>query len=69
MTDTCHFPRCKQIASINYIQRNLCEHHWLQICEADSKTEKKLLKRILLARIDGNVVQITKNKPKRDRGK
>ncbi len=65
MNDQCDFPRCKNFANLGYIGRDVCTIHWEQLCEADSKTEKGLLKRIGLIRNDnGAVVLINKRKEK-----
>jgi len=42
-----------------YIRRDICWEHWVQICESDSKAEKRLLKKIGLVRNkSGSVVSI-----------
>lgn len=50
MNDQCDFPRCKNFSDLGYIGRNICNMHWEQLCEAESKTEKRLLKKIGLVR-------------------
>lgn len=63
MNDQCDFPRCKNLADFGYITRNICTEHWEQLCQVDSKTEKRLLNRIdLIRNKDGAVVLISKNK-------
>lgn len=54
--DQCEFPRCRNISDFVYIGRSLCAIHWSQLCDADSKTEKKLLKKIGLVRNKGGAV-------------
>ncbi|RLC88983.1 MAG: hypothetical protein DRJ03_00035 [Chloroflexi bacterium] len=58
--EQCEFPRCRGYAEFGYIGRDVCASHWSQLCDADSKTEKKLLKKIGLVRDkSGAVVPIT----------
>jgi len=52
----CDFPRCKNIAILGYIGRDICEQHWYELCIADEKIEKKLLKKIGLTRTNGGKV-------------
>ncbi len=52
----CDFPKCKNLTELVYIGRNVCNKHWEQLCEVDSKTEKRLLRKIRLVRNDGGVV-------------
>ncbi len=60
--EQCAFPRCKNLSDYEYIGRDICEIHWGLLCEADSKTEKRLLKKIGLVRdSNGSVVQIRGN--------
>lgn len=54
--EQCDFPRCKNFASLGYIGRHVCWQHWAQLCEAESKTEKGLLKKIGLMRNNGGAV-------------
>jgi hypothetical protein len=57
--ERCDFPRCRNLEDFSYIGHNLCTVHWNELCEADSKTEKKLLKRIGLIRDkSGKVIPI-----------
>ena len=58
--DRCDFPKCRIEADIGYIGRNICLKHWEELCNADPKTEKRILKKIGLRRNDENsVVRIT----------
>jgi hypothetical protein len=58
--EQCEFPKCRCYAELRYIGRNICNAHWEQLCEADCKTEKRLLKKINLVRNEsGAVVPIT----------
>jgi len=60
MDDQCDFPRCRNLSDIGYIGRWVCIKHWVELCETDSKTEKRMLKRIGLVRDkSGAVVPIT----------
>lgn len=60
MNTICDFPRCKNLEDFGYIGRNICDIHWNELCSADSKTEKRMLKRISLVRNkSGGVVPIT----------
>lgn len=60
MIDCCDFPRCKQYAVMGYIGRNVCYHHWDQLCSSSRKDEQKLLRKIKLKRNKhGEVEQIT----------
>lgn len=61
MNNQCDFPKCRNLTELVYIGRNVCNKHWGQLCEADSKTEKRLLKKIGLVRNDNGVV-VLKNK-------
>lgn len=61
--DKCDFPRCIQIPLFGYIQRIICEKHWVQLCEADDNKKKSLLKKIDLTLNDkGSVIPISHNK-------
>lgn len=61
MSEQCDFPRCRNPSDYGYISRGICVVHWEQLCDSDSKTEKRLLKRIGLARNEsGTVVSIKK---------
>jgi len=61
--EQCEFPRCRGYAEFGYIGHDVCANHWEQLCEADSKTEKRLLKKIGLVRNkSGAVVPITTTK-------
>jgi len=60
MEEKCDFPRCKGWDTFVYINKDICQEHWNQLCEADSKTEKRMLKKIGLKRDkNGMVVAIT----------
>jgi len=55
--ERCDFPRCQNPIELKYIERNICGIHWEKLCNADSKTENKLLSKIDLVRNkDGAVV-------------
>jgi len=57
--EQCEFPRCRCFSEFVYICHDICDTHWEQICSADSKTEKCLLKKIGLVRNkSGSVVPI-----------
>lgn len=56
MDNQCSFPRCKNPADCGYIGQDICYTHWIQLCEADSKTEKRLLKKIGLVRNCGGAI-------------
>ena len=43
---------------MGYIGREICNDHWEKLCESDSKTENRLLKKLGLIRNDGVVVCI-----------
>ena len=61
--EQCEFPRCRCYVHLKYVGRNICYTHWEQLCEADSKTEKRLLKKIGLIRNDhGKVIPIVDTK-------
>ena len=63
MNDQCDFPKCKNSADYGYIGREICVEHWAQICNAEGKTEKGLLKKIGLVRNkSGAVVNIMEKK-------
>lgn len=65
--EQCDFPRCKNLADFGYIEHNICDTHWGELCEADSKTEKRLLKKIGLKRNkSGRVVSIKENSSEQD---
>ena len=56
----CDFPRCRGYDYLIYLGKPICQKHWEQICEANSKTEKRLLKKIGMIRDNtGSVVPIT----------
>lgn len=58
--DKCEFPRCRNLSDLGYIGHDICSIHWNQLCESDSKTEKRLLKKIGLERNEkGQVGPIT----------
>lgn len=58
----CDFPRCRNTSHLGYIESEVCTSHWEQLCSADSKTEKRMLKRIgLLRNKRGAVVIITQD--------
>jgi len=64
---TCDFPRCRNWSDVGYIGTELCWDHWTQLCEADSKTEKRLLKKVGLVRDKtGSVVPISTDKKTKD---
>lgn len=48
--ELCQFSRCKNSCYLSYIGISICHTHWIQICEAEGKTEKRILKRIGLMR-------------------
>lgn len=50
MIDKCNFPRCRNLSDLRYIGHEICNIHWEQLCESDSKTEKRLLRKIGLIR-------------------
>lgn len=57
--EQCDFPRCRNFADFGYMGHNICYTHWGELCEADSKTKKRLLKKIGLKRDkSGRVVSI-----------
>jgi len=57
--EQCSFPRCKRYADLGYIGIEVCREHWAELCDADSKTEKRLLKKVGLKRSsEGAVVPI-----------
>ena len=59
MMDQCDFPRCRNLSDLRYIGCEICIIHWNQLCGADSKTEKRLLKKIGLKRAkNGSVMEI-----------
>lgn len=59
VNDQCDFPRCRNLASMVYLSREICDQCWLGLCSADTKKEKRLLKKIYLTRQgDGKVVPI-----------
>lgn len=60
--EQCDFPRCRIIATLGYIGRAICDDHWEQLCNADSKTEKRLLKKIGLVRNKSGAVVPIKRK-------
>ena len=66
MENQCDMPRCRNWAEIGYIGKGLCWKHWEQICLAEGKTAKGLLKRIGLARDDSGAVVVIKRKRKED---
>jgi len=58
----CCFPRCRNIAALRYIGRDICDTHWEKIAGSDGKTEKGLLAKIGLERSKkGRVMEIGKN--------
>lgn len=60
MNNQCDFPRCRNPASYGYIGREICVEHWAQICNANPRLEKELLKKIgLIRNKSGAVVPIT----------
>jgi len=62
--DKCEFPRCKNTPFMTYIQRSLCCEHWVQLAEADSETEKVMLKKLRLKKVENRVVPIEPKKKK-----
>lgn len=56
--EKCDFPKCRNIADMGYMGRDICNDHWEKICESDGKTENKLLKKIGLVRNGGFVICI-----------
>lgn len=54
--EQCKFPRCKCYTELWYIGRDICAAHWKQLCEADGKTENRLLNKIGLIRNDSGTV-------------
>lgn len=58
----CDFPRCKKPEYMGYIGHTVCYHHWNELCEADGKTEKRLLKKIGLVRDKSGSVGILDKK-------
>lgn len=54
--EKCEFPRCKNPTDLRYMGRDICNDHWVKVCEGDSKTENRLLKKLGLVRNDGVVV-------------
>ena len=58
MIEKCDFPKCKYLVDMRYIGRGICNDHWERLCEADSKTENRLLGKIGLVRNGGFVVCI-----------
>lgn len=57
----CDFPRCSAPAELTYIGRELCRRHWGQLCEAETpEQEDRLLERIGLIRVQGNVCKRTR---------
>ncbi len=62
MTDQCNFPRCRNLSDLRYIGHEICSMHWEQLCGADSRTEKRLLRKIGLKRSQkGCVMEIEKD--------
>ena len=62
--DKCDFPRCRNFPLLGYIGHDVCALHWQKLseCEAGSKTEQEMLKRIKLTRNDeGSVVPARKS--------
>jgi len=57
MADQCNFPRCRNFPDLGYIGHEICSIHWNQLCGSDSKTEKRLLKKIGLTRGEGGAVR------------
>jgi len=63
MCDHCDFPRCKNLSDLGYIGHWVCNKHWVELCEADDKAAKRLLKKIGLVRNkSGAIVPITPRK-------
>ncbi len=63
--EKCDFPKCKNYDYIQYINKCICDAHWEQLCDADPKTEKRLLKKIGLVRnSSGKVVSNAKTQQK-----
>lgn len=61
--EQCDFPRCRHPSDFGYIGREICDEHWCELCEADSKTEKRLLKKIgLIKNSSGSVVLIMEDR-------
>ena len=59
MEGICNFPKCHNQAAIGYMNKEICEKHWEQLCLATESAENKLLKKINLYRnTDGKVVPI-----------
>jgi len=57
----CDFPRCRKLKYMGYIGSKICCDHWEELCGADCKTEKRLLKKIGLVRDkNGSVAVINK---------
>ncbi len=68
MTDQCKFPRCRNWPDLKYIGHEICNMHWEQLCGADSKTEKRLLKKMGLKRNEiGQVVEVGKDERDEER--
>ena len=59
--DQCDFPKCRNLSYYGYIGRNICSPHWEELCLADNKTEKRLLKKIGLIRNKHGVVILVKD--------
>lgn len=63
--EQCDFPRCRNLSDLVYIGHNICSLHWIELCRADdSKTEKRLLKKIKLTRDNKGIVCHIANKSK-----
>jgi len=53
-------PKCKGYTEVWYLGSYIYSAHWQQLCDADDKAKKKLLKKIDLVRDEsGAVVPIT----------
>lgn len=61
----CDFPKCKNSVDLIYVGHPICGGHWQQLCDADSKTEKKLLKQIDLVRNTEGCVVVLCSKTKK----
>lgn len=61
--EQCDFPKCRNLYYYGYVGRKICSLHWEELSSADTKTEKRLLKKICLTRDGlGKVIPITKDK-------
>lgn len=61
MEDQCDFPYCRNMASMQYCGKQLCDKHWATLADADGEEEAKLLSKIGLCRGTDGVVTKERN--------